>query len=57
MLFKSFPGKAVRVGRKLIEFSDKGEYETEDKTEVEALGKAKNVDKVDGRKAKTSSDE
>lgn len=57
MLFKSFPGKAVRVGRKLIEFSANGEYETEDKTEAEALGKAKNVEKIDGRKAKTSTDE
>lgn len=57
MLFKSFPGKMVRVGRTRIEFDGKGEYSTDDKAEQEALAKAKNVEKVDGRKAKPSTDD
>lgn len=57
MLYKSFPGKQVRVGRKRIEFDAKGEYSTDDKAQQEALGKAKNVEKADGRKAKASGDE
>lgn len=57
MLFKSFPGKMVRVGRTRIEFDSQGEYSTDDKAHQEALAKAKNVEKVDGRKAKPSTDD
>ena len=56
MLFKSFPGKMVRVGRVRIEFDANGEYSTDDKAQQEALAKAKNVTKADAPKAKPSAD-
>jgi len=57
MQFKSFPGKQVRVGAKRIVFDDRGELETSEKDVIEALGKAKNVTKVESRARTKPSDE
>jgi len=57
MQFKSFPGKQVRVGRQRIVFDGRGELETSDKDVIEALGKAKNVTKVESRARTKPSDE
>ena len=56
MKFKSFPGKQVMVGNRILTI-ETGEYETEDKDEIKALEGAKNVEKVDGRKARAKAED
>lgn len=56
MKFKSFTGKQVMVRDKILTFTSE-EYETEDKDEIKALEGAKNVEKVEGRKARAKAEE
>lgn len=57
MKFTAPVGKQVRVGRrKVADFKD-GTYETDDKAEIEALGKALNVTKVAAKQSKPKAEE
>lgn len=56
MRFKSYIGKQVMCGQKIINFISK-QYETDDEAEIKALSGAMDVDAVKGSVKEESKDE
>ena len=50
MKFTAPKGKQVRIGRRKVAVFEDGTFETSDKAEIEALGKAKDVKQASGGK-------
>ena len=46
MKFKSIPNKKVYFNMEIVEFTDKGEYETTDKELIKSFGNCADIEKV-----------